>query len=99
MSNVFRTQHEIHCRYDLKGSLYNRSTPATADHTVARKDQDFLSKKQLLRIPAEKKARLLAQIDKDAQFFAINNVIDYSLLLGIHNVPMQGSQVLERADD
>jgi hypothetical protein len=28
MSNVFHTPYEIHHRYDLKGSLYKRSTPA-----------------------------------------------------------------------
>lgn len=38
MSNVFNTQHEIHIRYDIKGSLYNRTTPPTSDQTVARKD-------------------------------------------------------------
>lgn len=27
MSNVFHTEYEIHQRYDLKGSLYKRSTP------------------------------------------------------------------------
>ena len=27
MGNVFNTGHEIHKRYDIKGSLFNRSTP------------------------------------------------------------------------
>ena len=52
MSNVFNTPCEIHQRFDLKGSLYKRTTTKTynnylqifrADSSVARKDLDFLN--------------------------------------------------------
>jgi 1-phosphatidylinositol-4-phosphate 5-kinase len=56
MSNVFHTPYEIHQRYDLKGSLYKRSTPqeypmiinSRLDWSVARKDLDFLKSKMKL---------------------------------------------------
>lgn len=41
MSNVFRTRREIHERYDIKGSLYKRTTK-DIDPLVAKKDLDFL---------------------------------------------------------
>ena len=31
------------------------------------------------------KKKLLKIIEKDAEFFAENNIIDYSLLVGVHN--------------
>ncbi|KAM3133933.1 hypothetical protein pb186bvf_013899 [Paramecium bursaria] len=85
MSNVFKSYHEIHQRYDIKGSLYNRTTPPQCDQAVARKDEDFLKLGQLIHIQPDKYNQLLSQIQKDAMFFAQNNIIDYSLLVGIHN--------------
>lgn len=31
MENIFNTEKEIHCQYDLKGSLYKRETPEYFD--------------------------------------------------------------------
>lgn len=42
MGSVFSTRKEIHERYDIKGSLYKRETGSNTDHTVAKKDLDFL---------------------------------------------------------
>lgn len=41
MSNVFQARKEIHERYDIKGSLYKRSSK-DEDPLVAKKDLDIL---------------------------------------------------------
>lgn len=44
MSNVFSIRKEIHERYDIKGSLYKR-TSNDPDPLVAKKDLDILKSK------------------------------------------------------
>jgi 1-phosphatidylinositol-4-phosphate 5-kinase len=86
MANVFNAGYEIDARYDLKGSTYGRTTDEDEDHTVARKDVDFTNSGEKICLGPHLKARLLEQIAKDCDFFVGLNAIDYSLLLGIHNL-------------
>ena len=86
MSNVFHTPYEIHQRYDLKGSLYKRSTPSQMDWSVARKDLDFLKAGIRLQVDPQRRKQFLEQLAHDVKFFAENNIIDYSLLVGIHHI-------------
>ena len=90
MGNVFQTRLQVDVRYDLKGSLWGRQTidPAkgyNVDRTVELKDQDFLNQKQKFKVGPIYHKKLVEIIKKDAQFFGQNNIIDYSLLVGIHN--------------
>lgn len=84
MANVFSTSLEIHERFDLKGSTYKRTTNPDADHSVARKDLDFLGKEKRILLGEERRSRLMEVIQKDCQFFQSHNIIDYSLLVGMH---------------
>eukprot|EP00927_Polykrikos_kofoidii_P058379 TRINITY_DN5285_c0_g2_i2.p1 TRINITY_DN5285_c0_g2~~TRINITY_DN5285_c0_g2_i2.p1 ORF type:complete len:887 (+),score=125.48 TRINITY_DN5285_c0_g2_i2:104-2662(+) len=87
MGNVFNTPFEIHRRYDLKGSWVGRLTNSNEfDPTVALKDVDFTRANETIRIGPERKKKLLTQIEEDSAFLAENNIIDYSLLLGIHEI-------------
>lgn len=85
---------ELHEKYDLKGSWVDRSsrvprqrphathaaaTPA-APHT--RKDNDL---KRRLKLPEKEKDELRGQLARDAELLHALNVMDYSLLLGVHN--------------
>jgi hypothetical protein len=92
MANMFNTPFEIHRRYDIKGSWVGRSTSAAEgkDHTVALKDVDFTSNNECFRIGPERKAKLLSQIEIDSAFLASSNIIDYSLLAGIHDIGVDG---------
>ncbi|CAD8181185.1 unnamed protein product [Paramecium octaurelia] len=86
MSNVFSTNQEINVRYDLKGSTYGRYT-IDNDPTVARKDLNFLEDKEKnmkLSINKNKSMLFFNQLEKDCKFFEDNDIIDYSLLLGLH---------------
>lgn len=101
MGNMFNTPYEIHRRYDLKGSWVGRHTPPGAefDPSVALKDVDFKQANESIRIGEERRQILVAQIQKDSKFLCENNIIDYSLLLGIHDISattaIVGSPVVE----
>jgi len=80
---------EIHRRYDLKGSWIGRNTPVEkrGDTTVALKDIDFQEAGEVIRVGEEKKKAMLAQMASDADFLRQHGIIDYSLLVGIHDRP------------
>ncbi|CAE7386564.1 unnamed protein product [Symbiodinium necroappetens] len=85
MGNMFNTPFEIHRRYDLKGSWVGRVTKEEdKDPSVALKDVDFTKANESILVGAERKAKLVAQIEKDSIFLRDNNIIDYSLLLGVY---------------
>lgn len=85
MSSVFDTPEEIHQIYDLKGSLVGRN--ATAQEKASGgvlKDQDLLDSGIKFRL-GSKKAELIKQLRSDAMFLASLNIMDYSLLVGMHD--------------
>ena len=83
MENAFNTTLKLHGKYDLKGSTKNRFV--TEDEIQAGcsvlKDLNFQSKLYLDKSDAEK---FVQQAKEDAAFLASYNMMDYSLLLGIH---------------
>ena len=103
MNNVFQTTRKIDLRYDLKGSTFGRQTIKDkqgfiVDRTVALKDRDFLNKNDIIKVGHENKQRIMQILRLDAQFFAENNIIDYSLLIGVHNRSEHPSTFLSRRD-
>jgi hypothetical protein len=54
------------------------------DPTIALKDLDFLQSKDKFRVEGDLKRKLLDTIKKDVDFFAKCEIIDYSLLIGLH---------------
>ncbi|KAI5074356.1 hypothetical protein GOP47_0010317 [Adiantum capillus-veneris] len=82
MGNIFWTELRIHRKYDLKGSLQGRSSKnIELDETTILKDQDLDF--DFLLEPTWRLA-FFEQIHKDCQFLASQNIMDYSLLLGVH---------------
>lgn len=51
---------------------------------VTQKDLDFIENKTKLLATYDEYSELMSVIKKDAKFFEENNIIDYSLLVGIH---------------
>jgi hypothetical protein len=49
-----------------------------------------------LHLGQERKERLLAQIEKDVDFLTNLGIIDYSLLLGVHQVSKRGQDSIKR---
>jgi len=84
MGNMFNTPFEIHRRYDLKGSWVGRVTPPEQfDPSTALKDVDFTNASETIQVGGDRRAELVAQIERDSEFLRDNAIIDYSLLLGI----------------
>ena len=65
---------------------------------MALKDLDFLNKKDIFKVGHENKQRIIEILRMDSQFFAQNNIIDYSLLVGIHNRSEHPSTFMSRQD-
>ena len=98
MGNLFDTPLKIHRRYDLKGSWVGRLCVIGAgvrrstkdadrgDTARALKDLDIVDLDEHIRLDEKTTALFQSQLEKDSRFLAECGIIDYSLLLGLHNV-------------
>ena len=82
-SNVFSTDRAIHERYDLKGSTYGRTSDKLLREGIdaVRKDLDL---KRQFRVGERRSAAFLEQIQHDIDFLREMELMDYSLLCGVH---------------
>lgn len=101
MGNMFNTPFEIHRRYDLKGSWVGRQTPGREhlDPTIALKDVDFKQASECINVGPEEKDRLVKIMENDTAFLRDINVIDYSLLLGIHDIGSAKTHAEDSGED
>eukprot|EP00833_Pecoramyces_ruminatium_P016144 jgi/Orpsp1_1/1190176/evm.model.d7180000077211.1 len=89
MENIFPPDKDIHEKYDLKGSLVGRFTDENEHNSnklVVLKDLNWIKKERKIYLGKEKETILINQLEKDVKFLAENNVMDYSLLVGCHNL-------------
>jgi len=95
--NVFSTQLKIHKKYDLKGSRVDReaSDKEREKSLPTLKDNDFLADGLKISIGEESKEALIETLTADVEFLARLNIMDYALLLGIHDM----DQALEDAEE
>ncbi|OBA23498.1 phosphatidylinositol-4-phosphate 5-kinase [Metschnikowia bicuspidata var. bicuspidata NRRL YB-4993] len=102
MNNLFPPHRDIHVKYDLKGSTWGRYTkiPETSgnedlsSHTL--KDLNWLQRKDRIKFGPEKKRIFLEQLEADVKLLKKINVMDYSLLLGIHDVKKGNSETVAK---
>lgn len=86
MANILNPTYDINVKYDLKGSLYQRTSRVKGkpvDESIPLKDLDWLEDKQTLELPQKVAELFKMQISRDLIFFDQNRIIDYSLLVGI----------------
>ena len=84
-ANAFSSQCPIDERYDLKGSVVGRMTreeDKAKDANVILKDLDLTRQ---LPLGLTCRSLLLMQLKSDCQFLENLEIVDYSLLLGVHN--------------
>jgi len=88
MRNIFSNHLKIHKKYDLKGSTVDREASEKEREKVAPtfKDNDFLNDGVKICIGEEAKAKLVETLAADVAFLTKQSIMDYSLLLGVHNV-------------
>eukprot|EP00250_Pteridium_aquilinum_P035082 c8583_g1_i1 orf=644-3145(+) len=82
MGNVFCTELRIHRRFDLKGSSLGRSADKIEiDENTTLKDLDL---DFTFHLEPSWRDSLLKQIEDDCHFLQCQQIMDYSLLLGLH---------------
>ncbi|KAL5523040.1 MSS4 [Sanghuangporus sanghuang] len=89
MNNLFPPHKDIHETYDLKGSTVGREYPeekAQKNPRAVLKDLNWINRGKSLELGPEKRALLAEQLRRDSGLLKRLNVMDYSLLVGIHNM-------------
>ncbi|KAL8135916.1 hypothetical protein AgCh_010510 [Apium graveolens] len=82
MGNMFCTELRIHRRFDLKGSSLGRSADKVEiDENTTLKDLDL---NYCFYLEPTWREALIKQIEIDSKFLEVQNIMDYSLLLGVH---------------
>lgn len=92
MNNIYYSCPDSSVFYDLKGSTIGRKTENMQNNSLnSLKDLDFTSIGQKIQLSPDLKAEFLAQLLEDVNFLQSQSLIDYSLLLGISQNPIQES--------
>uniref|UniRef100_A0A915CZG7 PIPK domain-containing protein n=1 Tax=Ditylenchus dipsaci TaxID=166011 RepID=A0A915CZG7_9BILA len=96
MRNIFGGKYNIHKKYDLKGSTIQRqaSEKEKSKELPTLKDNDFREDNYKLVLPVEAKKQILELLKKDTEFLTKLHLMDYSLLVGIHDLE-QGAKEAE----
>ncbi len=103
MDNIFHNKEHLsmHERYDLKGSwVGRRSIKGSRERNAYKgtlKDLDLGDKK--IWVGTENKQILISQLKEDAQFLASCDIMDYSMLLGVHNHSKFGERSMGRPEE
>ncbi|CAF1257691.1 unnamed protein product [Adineta steineri] len=90
--NFIPTKIEIHEKYDLKGSSYGRDANAEEKMKTSAtfKDNDFREiHPKGLKLPKSVYYHLKEVLTRDVEFLEKLNIMDYSLLLTVHNMDNQ----------
>ena len=89
MNNLFPPHKDIHRTFDLKGSTigreYNENLLA-ANPAATLKDLNWVKRNMHLEFGPLKKHALVQQMEKDVALLQKLKIMDYSLLVGIHDL-------------
>ncbi|CAK9298415.1 unnamed protein product [Gordionus sp. m RMFG-2023] len=88
MRNMFGHKIKIHKKYDLKGSTVQRSASIKEKNKdiPTFKDNDFVNDGIKIHIGEEGKLKVMETLKYDCEFMVQNNLMDYSLICGIHDM-------------
>ena len=86
MNSVYYTDKSLQIFYDLKGSELGRTAKRGED---VLKDNDLRSKlpEGAFSFHPEVRERVRAQIASDCSFLSRMQIMDYSMLIGVHHIP------------
>ncbi|XP_076146227.1 phosphatidylinositol 5-phosphate 4-kinase type-2 alpha isoform X1 [Alosa pseudoharengus] len=99
--NVFSHRLSVYKKYDLKGSTVAReaSDKEKAKELPTYKDNDFINDRQKIYIDEDNKKMFLEKLRKDVEFLAQLKLMDYSLLVGIHDVERAELEEVDSEDN
>ncbi|KAK0525171.1 Phosphatidylinositol-4-phosphate 5-kinase [Tilletia horrida] len=89
MNNLFPPHRDIHETYDLKGSAIGREYPeekAKQKKGAVLKDLNWIHRNREIELGPEKFALFQAQLKSDVALLERLNIMDYSLLIGLHDM-------------
>ncbi|KAF9560000.1 Phosphatidylinositol-4-phosphate 5-kinase [Mortierella alpina] len=89
MGNVFPPNRDIHETYDLKGSTLGRAISdeeLNGNPRATQKDLNWVNRNKKLELGPVKRHLFVEQTKRDVQLLSRLNIMDYSLLVGIHDI-------------
>ena len=89
MNNLFPAHRDIHQTFDLKGSTIGRDfreEHLAANPRATLKDLNWLRRNYHLEFGPQKKSLFVEQMQRDVALLQKLKIMDYSLLVGIHDV-------------
>lgn len=89
MNNLFPPHRDIHRTFDLKGSLVGRDfeeSELEKNPRATLKDLNWLRRDLHLEFGPSKKKAFIEQMKKDVELLRRLRVMDYSLLIGVHDL-------------
>lgn len=89
MNNLFPPHRDIHQTFDLKGSTIGRDyreEDLERNPRATLKDLNWLRRRKHLELGMQKKQLFLEQLQKDVRLLQRLHIMDYSLLVGIHDL-------------
>lgn len=89
MNNLFPPHRDIHQTFDLKGSTIGRDyreDDLSKNPRATLKDLNWMRRKRHLELGIQKKQMFLTQLQKDVRLLQKLHIMDYSLLVGIHDL-------------
>lgn len=89
MNNLFPPHRDIHQTFDLKGSTIGRDfneEDLEKNPRATLKDLNWLRRNYHLEFGPEKKNVFLEQMEKDVHLLQKMKIMDYSMLVGIHDL-------------
>ncbi|KAH8174998.1 phosphatidylinositol-4-phosphate 5-Kinase domain-containing protein [Sarocladium implicatum] len=89
MNNLFPPHRDIHTTFDLKGSTIGRDykeEELEGNPRATLKDLNWLRRQRHLELGMQKKRLFLEQLQRDVVLLKRLKIMDYSLLIGIHDL-------------
>ncbi|GAA99345.1 uncharacterized protein L969DRAFT_98710 [Mixia osmundae IAM 14324] len=88
-NNLFPPHRDVHETYDLKGSSIGREYPeekAARNPGAVLKDLNWVRRDRHLELGPEKRALFEEQLRRDTELLQRLGIMDYSLLVGLHDL-------------
>ncbi|KAI2624449.1 hypothetical protein GGS21DRAFT_532388 [Xylaria nigripes] len=89
MNNLFPPHRDIHTTFDLKGSTIGRDYKEEnleKNPRATLKDLNWLRRKRHLELGLQKRQLFLQQLQNDVKLLQKLKIMDYSLLIGVHDL-------------
>lgn len=101
MRNICSSSLTIHCKYDLKGSTVDReaSEKEKSLDIPMYKDNDFTRDGVRIYADEDWKKRFMEMLNADTNFLAHKNIMDYSLMVAVHDCEKAEQELAERGDE